>query len=121
GGTLWVNMPGTFWAAIDMAYRIQELAHGGVSERTEKRLDRLADEEDAPQERKRMPSGQLLPGTRLVREWKGVQHSCTVLENGGFEYQGRRFGSLSAVATAITGTKWNGHVFFSLKKQGEKS
>ncbi|MEO5347934.1 MAG: DUF2924 domain-containing protein [Magnetococcus sp. YQC-9] len=38
----------------------------------------------------------------------------------GFEYQGRKFGSLSAVANFITGTKWNGFVFFGIKKQEEK-
>jgi hypothetical protein len=64
------------------------------------------------------PAGEkLLSGTRLVREWKGVEHCCTILADG-FEYQGRRFKSLSAVANHITGTKWNGKVFFGLKKQG---
>ncbi|MBF0142880.1 MAG: DUF2924 domain-containing protein [Magnetococcales bacterium] len=103
-----------------LAYRIQELAHGGLSERSEKRLERLAAEEESPPEKKRPPGERLLSGTRLVREWKGVEHCCTVLDDG-FEYQGRRFGSLSAVATAITSTKWNGLVFFALKKQGDKA
>ncbi|MBF0604541.1 MAG: DUF2924 domain-containing protein [Nitrospirae bacterium] len=102
-----------------LAYRIQELAHSGLAEKTEKRLERLASGKDAPTERKRHPGERLLPGTRLVREWKGVEHCCTVLENG-FEYQGRRFGSLSAVANFITGTRWNGLVFFGLKKQGDE-
>ncbi|MBF0605699.1 MAG: DUF2924 domain-containing protein [Nitrospirae bacterium] len=102
-----------------LAYRIQELAHGGLAEKNEKRLERLAAGEDAPTEKKRPPGERLLPGTRLVREWKGVEHCCTVLE-GGFEYQGRRFGSLSAVANFITGTRWNGLVFFGLKKQGDE-
>jgi hypothetical protein len=101
-----------------LAYRIQELAYGGLSEQTEKRLERLAVEEAQPEKRK-MSKEQLLPGTRLVREWKGVEHCCTALADGGFEYLGRRFGSLSAVANAITGTKWNGLLFFGMRTQGK--
>ncbi|MEO5332580.1 MAG: DUF2924 domain-containing protein [Magnetococcus sp. YQC-5] len=103
-----------------LAHRIQELSHGGLMEKTDKRLDRLANEEDGLQEKRRLPGEQLLPGTQLIRDWKGVEHCCTVLEKG-FEYQGRKFGSLSAVATAITGTKWNGLVFFGMKKQGVRA
>lgn len=98
-----------------LAYRIQEVVLGGLEEKTEKRLMRLA-KEDAP---KRPSYGErLLPGTRLMREWKGVEYYCEVLPTG-FECQGRRFKSLSAVANFITGTRWNGLVFFGLKKQGE--
>lgn len=104
-----------------LAYRLQELALGGLSKTTEKRIERMAADEELPlQERKRPPGEKLLPGTQLIREWKGAEHRCTVLVDG-FEYQGRRFGSLSAVATAITGTKWNGHLFFALKRAGEKA
>ncbi|MBF0339497.1 MAG: DUF2924 domain-containing protein [Magnetococcales bacterium] len=101
-----------------LAHRIQDLALGGVVARTDKQMDRLANEEGAPQERKRPPGEQLFPGTQLIREWKGAEHCCTVLDDG-FEYQGRKFGSLSAVANFITGTRWNGRVFWGLKKQGE--
>jgi Protein of unknown function (DUF2924) len=55
-----------------------------------------------------------LPGTRLVREWQGVQHVVTVLADG-FEYEGRLYKSLSAVARHITQTRWNGWTFFGLK------
>jgi hypothetical protein len=55
-------------------------------------------------------------GTRLVREWKGVEHQVTVLPDG-FEYLGHPHKSLSSIARAITGTRWNGLVFFGLKKQ----
>ncbi|MBF0160419.1 MAG: DUF2924 domain-containing protein [Magnetococcales bacterium] len=97
-----------------LAYRIQELAHGGVPVQTEQRLERVANDEPEP-EKKRPQGERLLPGTRLIREWKGVEHCCTVLDDG-FEYQGRRFGSLSAVANFITGTRWNGLLFWGLKK-----
>ena len=55
-------------------------------------------------------------GTRLVREYQGVEHTVTVLADG-YEWQGRPYRSLSAIARAITGTRWNGLVFFGLKSQ----
>ncbi|MBF0628729.1 MAG: DUF2924 domain-containing protein [Magnetococcales bacterium] len=58
-----------------------------------------------------------LPGTRLIREWKGVEHCCVVLEEG-FEYQGRKFKSLTAIANLITGTKWNGPLFWGVRRPG---
>lgn len=56
-------------------------------------------------------------GTRLVREWNGVEHTVTVLRDG-FEFEGRTFQSLSAVARPITGTRWNGWRFFGLREIG---
>lgn len=55
-----------------------------------------------------------LAGTRLLREWHGVEHAVTVLADG-FEWEGRPYRSLSAIARAITGTRWNGWTFFGLK------
>lgn len=101
-----------------LAHRIQELALGGLTTYEEKRMERLL-EEALPQLPKQTQGDQLTPGTRLIREWKGTQCCCIVLEEG-FEYQGRKFGSLSAVANFITGTKWNGLTFFGLKKQEVK-
>ena len=57
----------------------------------------------------------LRPGTRLVREWKGKTHLVTVLDSG-FEYAGRPYRSLSAIARQITGTAWSGPVFFGLHR-----
>lgn len=57
----------------------------------------------------------LAVGTRLVREVKGVEHQVTVLEEG-YEYNGTKYKSLSGVAFAITGTRWNGNAFFGLTK-----
>jgi hypothetical protein len=57
-------------------------------------------------------------GTQLIREWRGVEQKVTVLADG-FEWEGRRYKSLSAVARAITGTRWNGPMFFGLR--GSKS
>ena len=102
-----------------LAYRIQELAHGGLSEETRARLDALADGEDrraveAARQKRRAEAP--LAGTRLVREWRGTEHHVTCLGDAGFEWRGRRYKSLSAVARAITGTQWNGWTFFGLKK-----
>ena len=57
-----------------------------------------------------------MAGTRLIREWQGAQHLATVLADG-FEYEGRPYKSLSAIARAITGTRWNGWLFFGLRSQ----
>ena len=102
-----------------LAYRLQELAHGGLSETTRERLKKLANEEGDPprQQVKTFQGDRPITGTRLMREWKGMEHCVTVLEDG-FDYEGRKFRSLSAVARAITGTRWNGKLFFGLKKNG---
>jgi hypothetical protein len=98
-----------------LAYRVQELAYGGLKTETLKRLASLAEELEPRGSRSsaRMP----VAGTRLLREWQGVEHSVTVLVDG-FEYQGQPYQSLSAIARSITGTRWNGWVFFGLRKQG---
>jgi hypothetical protein len=99
-----------------LAYRIQELAYGGLKLETVERLDALADEIDGKLSRRRRIENRPISGTRLIREWKGVEHHVTVRDDD-FEYQGRPYQSLSAVARAITGTRWNGLVFFGLKSQ----
>ncbi len=102
-----------------LAYRIQELTYGGLSARTVARLDALADEEEARLQGKprRRITDRPVAGTCLVREWQGVEHHVMVLVDG-FEYQGRTYRSLSAVARAITGTQWNGPLFFGLRTGG---
>ena len=57
----------------------------------------------------------LTPGTRLLREWQGRTHHVTVVA-GGFEYEGRVWRSLSAIARSITGTRWSGPAFFGLSR-----
>lgn len=59
----------------------------------------------------------LAPGSRLVREWQGTTHHVLVVE-GGFEYQGTRYRSLTAIARTITGSQWSGPAFFGLKGGG---
>ena len=98
-----------------LAYRIQELAFGGLSPETLERLDTLADElESNGSKRRNRLQNRPIAGTRLIREYQGVEHSVTVRQED-FEYRGLPYKSLSAIARQITGTQWNGLVFFGLK------
>ncbi len=62
----------------------------------------------------------LKPGTRLVKTWKEKRHTVLVVKNG-FEYEDRIYTSLSEIAASITGSRWNGWVFFGLKKHSRKT
>jgi hypothetical protein len=102
-----------------LAYRIQELAYGGLKPETIRRLERLGEELDGGDRSKRsvrLDRDRPITGTRLIREWQGVEHVVTVTADG-FEWQGRPYKSLSAIARAITGTRWNGWVFFGLRSR----
>jgi hypothetical protein len=105
-----------------LAYRIQELTYGGPDKQTRRMLDLLADEVEGTLTRKAQIADPRNPvvGTKLIREWDGVAHTVTVLKDG-FEWGGRHYKSLSAVARTITGTRWNGYRFFGLRerKRGE--
>jgi hypothetical protein len=99
-----------------IAYKLQELAFGGLSEPTRAKLAALAKTaEKGSTPRTRMRSqDRPVAGTRLVRTWNGEEHSVTVLQTG-FDYRGHSFASLTAVARRITGTQWNGPAFFGLR------
>jgi hypothetical protein len=100
-----------------LAYRIQELAYGGLKPETIERLEALAEQFDGrPVKRRIRLDDRPIAGTRLIREWQGVEH-CVTVRDHDFEYQGRPYKSLSAVARTITGTRWNGWIFFGLKNQ----
>lgn len=95
-----------------LAYRIQANALGDLDRETLRALARMMGEggEVIP-----MPDLRgRKPGTLLVREWQGAMHSVIVLEEG-FAWNGQTYPSLSEVARAITGTKWNGPRFFGLR------
>jgi hypothetical protein len=99
-----------------LAYRIQELTYGGLKPETIRRLEKLGEDLDGGNPIKRRIRTDIKPitGTRLLREWQGVEQIVTVTADG-FEWQGRPYQSLSSIARAITGTRWNGWVFFGLK------
>ena len=99
-----------------LAYRIQELAYGGLKPATVARLEALGEQIDGKNLTLRRIRRDQRPitGTRLLREYQGIEHVVTV-QRDGFEWQGRPYQSLSAVARAITGTRWNGWTFFGLR------
>jgi hypothetical protein len=102
-----------------LAYRIQELAYGGLSKLTRERLEALAKSEGVAPRVGRKPAvgreTRPVIGTQLIREYRGVQHRVIVRDQG-FEYAGRLYKSLSVIARQITGTRWNGPVFFGLRR-----
>lgn len=124
------------WLIKRIAWRMQANAEGDLSERARQRAMELANDADlrvtAPRQPKPAPdadrrttttattvrpSDNLLPGTVLKREYKGRTVRVKVLADG-FEYEGERYKSLTAVAKAVTGKHWNGYHFFNLRKKG---
>ena len=100
-----------------LAHAMQEKALGGLSVTVRRRLQRLGAELQATGRIASVGTQSMFkPGTRLIREWQRRTHEVTVLENG-FQWNGETYRSLSAIARAITGTRWNGHVFFGLKSR----
>jgi hypothetical protein len=115
-----------------IAWRLQVLAEGDLSERAHRRAMKIADDRDlrvnvpasamqlgrvAVKRRPIQPDPRRpLPGSVLSRAFRGQTIEVKVREDG-FEYQGQRYGSLSAVARAATGTRWNGLIFFGLGKR----
>ena len=116
-----------------LAWRIQELAEGGLSERALSRIEELGADAWASRTRSagagRQPSATAptrardprLPaiGTVITRVHDGTEHSVTILA-GGFEYKGEQYRSLSKIARVITGTPWNGFLFFFGRAHGTK-
>jgi Protein of unknown function (DUF2924) len=105
-----------------LAHRLQELTYGGLKPAYQVRLDAAIEGAEKPNGagrpgRRARQDVHLLEGTKLLREWRGVAHEVTVVD-GGYEHQGKRYRSLSAVARAITGTQWSGPLFFGLRKTG---
>jgi hypothetical protein len=104
--------------ALGIAYARQERRHGGLARPFAKELDRLLarvlreDGSDAP---KAVTTTLPRTGTVLLREWRGTTHQVTVVDDG-FIWNGTIYRSLSSIAHAITGTKWNGPRFFGMRE-----
>lgn len=96
-----------------VAYKLQEDAFGGLAEESRRQLIRIGAAQSKIK-RQRQTEVRVVPGTVLVREFAEREHRVTALPDGGFEYSGERFKSLSAVARRITGTQWSGPLFFGL-------
>src|SRR5688500_1016252 len=120
-----------------LAWRIQSLAEGGLSERAKRRAEELARDADVRTTVPRPPKATAdagartvvmkaplaggrdrlpIPGTVLTRTYRGRHVAVTVLADGTFEWEGQTYRSLSAIAKAITGSHWNGYLFFGLTK-----
>jgi len=101
--------------ALGIAYARQERRYGGLAKPIARELDRLLARVlrgEAPD----APLATPLPrtGTLLVREWRGATHHVTVVADG-FLWNGKSYRSLSSIARAITGTRWNGPRFFGMR------
>jgi hypothetical protein len=116
------------WLIKRIAWRMQANEEGGLSERALRRAAELANIADlrltAPRQSKSSKAAQPvaaldprlpMPGTAITRKYKGHTYQV-VVHRDGFEFEGERYKSLSAVAKAITGTHWNGYHFFGLTK-----
>ena len=97
-----------------VAYRMQEVALGGLRPERQRRLRQFAQQLNGSQKVGIRPRPKLQPGTRLVREWQGRTYDVLVLDDG-FSWQGTSYRSLSALAGKITGTAWSGPLFFGVK------
>jgi hypothetical protein len=98
-----------------VAYRMQEIALGGLRPESQHQLRQIAQELKHAGAAAIRLRPQLKPGTRLLREWQGRTYEVVVLDNG-FSWLGTRCNSLSAIARKITGTAWSGPLFFGLKQ-----
>ena len=96
-----------------IAYGMQVKRYGGLKPAVRRQLRKLADGGSA-QAAANLKSEKVAPGMRLIREWNGSSHVVEVVD-GGFVWNGKRYGSLSAVARAITGARWSGPRFFGLE------
>jgi hypothetical protein len=132
------------WLFRRCAWRIQSLAEGELSERALHRARQLARDVDIrmmppaelddvasdctpalnmtafPRIQRNLDARLPMPGTKLTRVFKGHKYQVEVLDNG-FEYDGEKYRSLSAVAHTITGSHWNGYLFFGLNDPNKES
>jgi hypothetical protein len=96
-----------------VAYRVQEVALGGLRPAWQRQLRQMAQQFKQTGAAYTLPRFELKPGTRLIREWQGRSYDVLVLDDG-FSWQNTRYRSLSALARKITGTAWSGPLFFGL-------
>ena len=97
-----------------LAHQLQEQSYGGADRALQRRLQTL------PGEREKRGASfglsvVLKTGATLVRQWRGHTHAVLV-RDGGFEYEGQAYRSLSVIAKRITGAHWSGPRFFGLTK-----
>jgi len=104
------------FALWNIAWRIQAEAYGNLSERLQAKIRKLTSTYEREADKKQGEAFGIKPGTRLVREWRGELHEVISLDTS-FLYRGKRFNSLSEIASRITGTRWSGPNFFGLRER----
>jgi len=91
-----------------------ERQYGGLSPEVQRKIDKLVEQYDQKQQLdKNSKVFSIADGARLIREFKGKQYTVTIISDG-YEYNGKKYKSLSAIANEITGTRWNGRKFFGV-------
>jgi hypothetical protein len=103
-----------------ITYKLQERPLGGLSKSIIRKLERLNLDSQVSDAQKPARPISLTAGTRLVREWRGVTYTVLV-DADGFEWNGRRYRSLTIVAREITGAHWSGPRFFGLRNRAGRS
>jgi hypothetical protein len=99
-----------------ITYKLQEKAYGGLSTATTRKLEQASADPQSRGAAKPVQPISLRPGTRLVREWRGVTHTA-LIHADGIEWRGQRYRSLTIVARKITGARWSGPRFFGLRQR----
>ena len=105
-----------------IVWELQAKKYGGLSFQSKKKLEKLKNElakenqisQNSIETLKNKTTLDIKAGTKLIREYQGKKHEVIALEKG-FEYKNKFYKSLSAIANEITGSRWNGKVFFGLK------
>lgn len=100
-----------------LEFKLREARGAGMTAEQRKRLDGLITSYKRNPKSFDQGPANLKPGTKLVRGHGGVKH-VVLVKADGFEYRNKTYTSLSEIAHAITGTRWNGWIFFGLKKRG---
>jgi hypothetical protein len=97
-----------------LAHRLQEAVHGGLSAASRRKLAQIEARRADPPAKAPPAPVRINAGATLIRVWKGVRHEVRVVD-GAYAHEGQTYKSLSEVARAITGTRWNGPLFFGLR------
>ena len=92
-----------------IAYKLQEAAYGGLTKAELRQLIKLGTARSGTA----APTTKLNPGSKIVRDWHGATH-VVIVQKSGFEWNGKQYKSLTAIAREITGVRWSGPRFFGL-------
>lgn len=112
------DYPNRAYVESRITYKMQEEAFGGLAPEMKHRLEAIGAKHSKIKLRAKRREFSFAPGTVLLREWGEREHRVTVTAEGLFDYEGRSFKSLTAVARHITGSNWSGPLFFGLGKGG---